>query len=216
MILIPPSEGKRAGGDGAPIEASAQTREVLRRYGRARDHAPLLGVRGAALEKALETNRRVLSAPTMPAVERYTGVLYEALDYPSMSERARAFCDANVRIVSALFGLLAPRDSIPDYKLKIEKLESWKTWKPVNSKAVEGAFVIDLLPKAHARAVHYDEGIRVEFIGPQGKALGHFGKHIKGRFVRWLCEHETMNPDDFTGFSEDGFRWNGTAFVNSF
>ena len=216
MILIPPSEGKRSGGDGAPIDAKAQTRELLRRFSKAREHAQILGVRGEALTRALEANRTILKAPTMPAIERYTGVFYEALDYQSMSERAQAYCDANVRIVSALFGLISPRDTIPEYKLKIEKLESWKIWKPANSKAVEGSFVIDVLPKAHARAVHYDEGIRVEFIGAHGKTLGHLGKHIKGRFVRWLCEHETMNPEDFTGFSEEGFEWNGTAFVNSF
>jgi uncharacterized protein len=213
MILIPPSEGKRSGGKGPTISASATTLAILRRYERAHEHhAQILGVKGAALAAAQEANRTVLESLTMPSIERYTGVVYEALGYPSMSKRGQAYCDANVRIVSALFGLLAPRDPIPDYKLAIEKLESWKTWKPILSKAVEGAFVIDLLPKAHARAIHYDEGIRVEFFGSNGKALGHLGKHIKGRFIRWLCEHETMDPHDFSGFTEDGFSWNGEAF----
>lgn len=207
MILIPPSEGKRAGGSGPAVEASKNTREILKRYRREKHPAKLLGVKGAALEAAHEANLHVLDAPTMPAIERYSGVVYDAIDYPTMSPSAQRYFDEHVRIVSAMFGLVAPKDMIPDYKLKIEKLEAFKLWKKENSSKVMGMFVIDLLPKAHARAIVYDEGIRVEFISSDGKPLGHFGKHIKGRFVRWLCEHETMDPERFSGFNEDGFRW---------
>lgn len=217
MILIPPSEGKRSGGSGPPIEASETTKLILKRYERAsKHHDQILGVKGDALAHAREANRSVLTAATMPAIERYTGVVYDALDYDTMSDDGKAFCDENVRIISALFGLVAPQDPIPDYKLKIEKLETWKTWKPIISKSVEETYVIDLLPKAHARAVHYDDGVRVEFIAQNGKALGHFGKHIKGRFIRWLCENHVTSTERFAEFREDGFTWNGEAFVGRF
>lgn len=212
IILIPPSEGKREGGNGPPAKPSKHTLEILKRYRKEKDHAKLLGVKGDALEAAHHANLIVLEAPTMPAIERYTGVVYDALDHDSLDEGAKRFCDEHLRIVSAMFGLVEPQQMIPNYKLKIEKLQAFKLWKPGISKQLEGEFVIDLLPKAHARAVAYDDGIRVEFYGTDGKSLGHFGKHIKGRFIRWLCENRVSDPDGFSGFSEEGFVWTGERF----
>lgn len=216
IVLIPPSEGKRAGGSGPVIEALPETRELLKRYrAAAKKRRAILGVKGEALEQAHAANLAILESATMSAIERYTGVVYEALDYASLDAKAKRFCDEHVRIVTSMFGLVSPLDPIPDHKLKIEKLEAWKLWKPAMSRALEGEYVIDLLPKAHARAVHYDTGIRVEFFDEHGLAMGHFGKHIKGRFVRWLCEHAVEDPARFGEFDEDGFSWDGERFVRT-
>ena len=46
-------------------------------------------------------------------------VLYDAIDPRSMSAMHRRRLDASVVIVSGLWGLVTPRDPIPDYKLKM-------------------------------------------------------------------------------------------------
>jgi len=79
----------------------------------------LLGVKGEALAGATAANRNVREAPTMPAIERYTGVLYDAIDPRSMSAVHRRRLDASAVILSGLWGLVTPRDPIPDYKLKM-------------------------------------------------------------------------------------------------
>ncbi len=103
LMLLPPSEGKAAGGTGGPWapstmvapdldERRAKAMVALARAmkGSKVARGKLLGVKGVALEAATEANREVAEAPTLPAIERYTGVLYDALAYPTTAGRRPA------------------------------------------------------------------------------------------------------------------------------
>ena len=63
----------------------------------------------------LERNAALESAPAAPAAEVYTGVLYERLRLPELPAAARR----RVLIASALWGVVAPDDRIPAYRLSI-------------------------------------------------------------------------------------------------
>jgi hypothetical protein len=52
------------------------------------------------------TESRLRDAPTMPAIDRYTGVLYDALDAGTPLADARSFASSSVVVHSALFGLV--------------------------------------------------------------------------------------------------------------
>ena len=73
------------------------------------------------------------------------------------------------------------------------------------------------MPQAHRKA--YKPGanvINIDFmIIKKGKktAAGHFGKSVKGKFIRYVCENQITNIDDFSGFSYDGFQWDGNYFI---
>jgi hypothetical protein len=54
-----------------------------------------------------------------PAIAVYSGVLYKALDYPSLTASAKARCEKSVVIISAKYGALSPSDRIEFYKEKI-------------------------------------------------------------------------------------------------
>ena len=54
-----------------------------------------------------------------PAIAVYSGVLYKALDYPTLSASAKARCEKSVVIISAKYGALSPSDRIEFYKEKI-------------------------------------------------------------------------------------------------
>lgn len=220
IILIPPSEGKKSGGTHAPLKkVSKDVHAVIDQWAgiSAAEWGKLLGVKDKALARALEVNRALLTSKTLPAIERYTGVVYSAIDYASLKELARKYFDEHVRIVSAVFGLVKPRDVIPDYKCKINHFGADKHWRKVCKSTFSGAFVIDLLPQAHQKAVDYADGVAVGFSwikGGRKMPAGHQGKHIKGRFIRWLCEQQCADPRLFKNFSEEGYRWNGKEFVN--
>jgi cytoplasmic iron level regulating protein YaaA (DUF328/UPF0246 family) len=218
FVLIPPSEGKQPGGDRPPLtDIAAPARSMIERlqsYGG--DLERLYGVKGPALIKAVRINQGILKSPTCPAIERYTGVVYKAIDYPSLDAKAKQFFNSHARIVSAVFGLLAPLDLIADYKLKIDKLEAQVFWNNILTPRVRGIFCVNLLPQAHRRAVSPDKNLSIDFTFKKGNkslAAGHHGKHIKGRFVRWLCEYQVTGPDRFEEFQEDGFRWTGAGFI---
>jgi cytoplasmic iron level regulating protein YaaA (DUF328/UPF0246 family) len=217
-ILIPPSEGKEKGGTFPSIKKTSKdfgfiVKQLLDLDG---GNEKLLGVKAKALEEAIEANKSILKTKTMPAIERYKGVVYKGLDYPSLDQKAKNFFDKHVRIVSAVFGLVNPTSLIPDYKLKIDKLGADKYWRSINQKILGNSFVVDLLPQAHKKAVEFDSGTSIDFVIKRNNKkipAGHNGKFIKGRFVRFLCENQITDPTKMHKFNEDGFTWNKTCFL---
>lgn len=102
LILLPPSEGKSRPAPGAPLDLEALAFP-----------AALNAVR-ARLVRALARTQPLAAAPTAPAAELYTGVLYGRLELPGIAH------DDRVLIASGLWGLLRPSDRIPHYKLPLD------------------------------------------------------------------------------------------------
>ncbi|MEA2579276.1 MAG: uncharacterized protein QOE83_168 [Actinomycetota bacterium] len=235
LILLPPSEGKAGGGSGPPwspgslsLELDAQRERVLTALGAAMRGAEaarskLLGVKGTALAAATAANRAARSAPTLPAIERYTGVLYDALDHRSLTATDRRRLNASVLIISGLWGAVAPADPISDYKLKmgvalprLGKLSSW--WRDDLSAAVAeraGKRTIwNLLPNEHAAAWAAPQGreqTTLRFLERRAdgslSAVSHWNKYLKGALVRYLLANPAAGPDDLRKWKHpSGFR----------
>jgi len=209
VLLLPPSEGKAPGGSepgwdpasgrfGAELERSR--RSVARALARAKGgDARLLGVKGEALERAMQANRRLIGAPCLPAVDRFTGVVWDHFDVRGLPVAARERAMASVLVVSALAGVVALDDPLPDHRLKLSAslapLGRVATfWKPtittVLGEHLRDALVIDLLPGEHAAAWIPDPGrmthLRVRLVGRDGQTAGHFAKAAKGRLAASL------------------------------
>lgn len=239
LILLPPSEGKAPGGDGDPwapgtmaVDLDRRRERVMAGLGRAMRQnqaarAKLLGVKGTALAAATAADRAIRTAPTRPAIERYTGVLYEALDLRSLTAVQRRRLDGSVLILSGLWGAVAPADPIPDYRLKmgvslpgLGKLSTM--WRPDLSarlaERAEGRRVWNLLPNEHAAAWQAPEGLAqytVRFLErrPDGSltAVSHWNKFLKGALVRFLLARPGAGPDDLTGWDHpSGFRYDAS------
>lgn len=224
LVLLPPSEGKSASLGASPSFASAcpeyarDVRPVLKRLRglKGDERIKCYGVSTAEKARAAHAlNLAALDAPGMPAIERYTGVVYEHLDYAGL--RDPAYARERLLIVSGLFGLLPAGAPIPDYKLP---MSPWlaKHWRAINSARLaaraDGALVVSLLPGAHAKALDFAPLITIDFKLQGGKAsAGHFGKAIKGKFVRFLMENKVKDLSGIAKFNEDGYKFNGQHFV---
>lgn len=170
---------------------------------------------------ALGPDHAVHDGPTRPAFDRYAGVLYRELDPATITGPARRRLNANTLVVSGLWGLVAPKDPIPDYKLKMSasvpplgKLSTW--WRPAITEALGdragGAVVWDLLPNEHAAAIDWT-GIRprqrvtVTFLDRCGRTVSHWNKLLKGSIVRWLAETGEHDPLALVDFDHpQGYR----------
>ena len=88
------------------------------------------------------------------------------------------------------------------------------------NKALKNEDIIyDLLPQVYRKAYTPNTNtiqieFRVEGKG-QTKAAGHFGKAVKGKFIRFLAENNITNIKDFKDFEYDGFKWNGECFIKT-
>jgi len=210
LIILPPSETKRDGGDPArPLSLDAlsfpsliaQRRRALgamRRLARNRGAATALRL-GPTQARELERNKQLESGPTMPAMERFDGVLYEGLDVSALPPTARAFAHDHVVIASALFGLVRPDDPIPAYRLSPDSRLPATPLKALWSKplaavlAAQPGMILDLRSEAYvalgpAPAREESWYLRVVTEGDDGRrrALNHFNKKGKGEFVRAL------------------------------
>jgi cytoplasmic iron level regulating protein YaaA (DUF328/UPF0246 family) len=216
MILLPPSEGKAAGGDGSPLNFDLLSfgplnhtrvriaKSLAQLSQRPRVAKKLMGVKGTALEKAMADNACLVEAPTLPAVERYSGVMYDSIDYQSLDRDAREAFDRTVIIMSGLFGMIRPLDMIPAYKLKmgaplLRRRTCASIWKPLISKslasAAENDVIWDLLPIEHSAAWHpsivpYKTRFKIKFVESTAdgrtKTVSHLSKALKGELVRHL------------------------------
>lgn len=159
--------------------------------------------------------------PTRPAIERYSGVLYRQLDVATLSAEHRRRLYRNVVIISGLWGAVAPRDPIPDYRFKmgarcepLGRMSSW--WRPHLTEAlkprVRGAVVWDLLPVEHSAAVDWDRltpsrRVTIRFLDSRGNTVSHWNKLLKGSIVRWLSETGATDPGALADFHHpQGYR----------
>lgn len=209
LILLPPSETKRSGGVGISIDKSAIIWAAL---DPARDRLiaeiskicsdPALAKKvfklGPKSVGDLEANKQLMSAPTMAAIERYAGVVYDAIDYPTLSEVAKQRVQERLFIQSALFGLLPATEQIPYYRFsastKLPGLNLRELWIDAH-KAVWPRLtrpILDMRSKAYAEINPIPgnlESYSVDVFDQSGRALNHFNKKAKGLLVKSALEN---------------------------
>jgi cytoplasmic iron level regulating protein YaaA (DUF328/UPF0246 family) len=156
-------------------------------------------------------NAALRRAPVLPAVERYTGVVYDAIGVGSLSGRARTWLEEHVLIGSALFGLLAPQDPIPAYRLSgssaLPGLPLKRHWaEPVRrALARERDWMLDGRSAGYAALGAPPAGSAVLHVedAESGRALNHFNKHAKGDLARRLAMSgpDIRSRDDLLGWA---------------
>lgn len=212
LILLPPSETKRDGGDGAPLDVSGLAFATLAPQRRAlvralRSLAKDTDASVAALKLGrtqlfeVERNRVLTASGTMPVIDRYTGVLYDALDAGTLSGEARSFAHQHVVVHSALLGPVAALDRVPAYRMshdsRLPELSLKKHWANHIERELAplGGVLLDLRSEAYTAlgTLPVREGsayLRVLSEGADGhkRALNHFNKKAKGEFTRAVLE----------------------------
>ena len=124
----------------------------------------------------------------------------------------------HIMIFSGLFGMTPPLTLIPDYKLKMNVLSLQYHWSPILTERLDKEdLIFDLLPQVYRKAYKPSKNsIQIEFkVEGKGntRSAGHYGKAVKGKFIRFLAINQINNIKDFKDFEYDGFKWNGTYFV---
>jgi len=219
IVLLPPSETKRAGGDGPPLAlrrlgwpelGPLRTELVDELVGLAADPPECRRALGLspAQDAEIERNSVLRSAPTLPALLRYTGVLYDALDFISLRGPAAVRARARLAVGSALFGLLRAEDLIPAYRLSAgSKLPGrprlaarWRpVLEPVLAEASRRELVVDLRSGAYVGLARCKEAVRVDVLAEhrdgRRTTVSHFNKAHKGRLARALAT-ATTDPGD--------------------
>ena len=208
LVLLPPSEGKASGTDGPPLDlASLSFPDLNATRTKVLTHLVRAATRQRrALQKALQLSdkqlaeldkdRDLLTAPTLPTLELYTGIVYDNLSYATLAAKARRRADQSLVVASALFGLLRPTDRVPPYRLSgattLPGLGGLApVWRPALEKQLsQEEFVVDLRSGAYANLARVPGAVQVRVLREEGgkrTVVSHDNKWTKGRLARALC-----------------------------
>ena len=153
-------------------------------------------------------NRDIVHELTMKAIERYTGVAFEHLDYKNLNNISQTYIDNNVILCSNLFGFLRADDKIPEYRLKqgasIDDLKPEKLYKGKSylmDEYIDDEDILDL------RAGFYDKFYKptkpyttLKFI-KEGKVISHWAKAYRGIVLRKIAKAKIENLEEFMNLS---------------
>jgi uncharacterized protein len=219
LVLLPPSETKRDGGDRPPLHLESLSFPALTPLREALvDEVVALADDVPASRRALKIsptldgeiarNAALRTAPTLPAIARYTGVLYDALDFGSLRGAAAERALTRLVVGSALFGLLRADDSVPGYRLSATSaLPGGETlaarWQsllvPELERLAAGELIVDLRSGSYMSLGRLPGAVRVDVVNERAdgtrSVVSHFNKAHKGRLARVLAGSRSEPAD---------------------
>lgn len=220
LVLLPPSETKRAGGDGPPLDPTALSYDaelgavrkelVDELVALAADRPAARAALGVSQRQDAEIDRNAVlrEAPTMPALDRYTGVLYDALAPDTFTRATRDRARSRLAVCSALFGLLGADDPVPAYRLSAgSKLPGSGTlasrWRPaldpLLARIADGELVVDLRSGGYAALGAVPGAVTVNVLAERSdgtrSVVSHHNKAHKGGLARLLATSRAEPTD---------------------
>lgn len=223
LILLPPSEGKNREAAGPPVDLSElafaehlsgqreRLLDVLAKQATISRKRALaaLGIPESQAED-VDRNGGLRRAPTAPAAEIYTGVLYERLGFDSLSAAARGRAQQHILIASALWGFLRPGDAIPYYRLsataKLPRIGGLAAfWRSALAEAMRAAEldqpdlpILDMRSGGYAaawkprEAAIYSVRPLTEYLDGSRKPVSHWAKATRGEVARQLLQARSL------------------------
>jgi uncharacterized protein len=206
IFLLPPSETKEPGGKKMAKVLSFKeldkTRKVLQQALLDICKTPSLAAKALKLGPKqlgeIEVNLELTNPKCLPALDRYTGTLYDALKEGGITAAMRKRASKTVFIQSSLFGLISTADEIPNYRMsagsKLPGLNLKKLWQEAHGAVwskLSKDIVIDMRSNSYAELAPTPGAIScytldVVLEDKKGKRtrLNHFNKQAKGQFLR--------------------------------
>jgi len=211
-ILFSPSEGKNSGGNEKQKElfgALNARKEILDTYNNivmSNDEAKIKQLFGfKKFSECASYINDIYHSPLMSAIERYSGVAYDYLQYNTLTPEAQIFLKENTLIFSNLYGPILGGDTIANYKVKqgntIGDISPEKFYKERFS------YQVDLFLTSHdildLRAGYYEKFYKItkpyttlKFL-KNGKTVSHWAKAYRGIVLREIAKAGIDTMDDF-------------------
>ena len=215
-ILLAPSETKKSGGtlsfrlENLLFEELLPHRtKLLHTYINVLqkgDMAALSKMFGLKKEADILMHKKdIIHQLTMKAIQRYTGVAFDHLDYGSLDAKAQHYIDSHVILFSNLFGPIRASDLIPEYRLKqgeaVGDIKVEKFYHEHSAKLMEAYLADDEI--LDLRAGFYDKFYTptkpyttLKFL-KDGKVVSHWAKAYRGIVLREIAKSGIHTIKDF-------------------
>ncbi|MCH2101569.1 MAG: peroxide stress protein YaaA [Planctomycetes bacterium] len=168
------------------------------------------------------------SNPRCAAAMCFRGDVYQGFEAWTMDKRALGWAQDHVRILSGLYGLLRPLDTIQPYRLEMGTRlptdagkDLYTFWGKRLSRALKQDMeaaradtLINLASDEYSKAAQLKElgfdVLDVKFLQKQGgeqKLISIFAKRARGLMARWMADNRPRTVSELSKFNLEGYRF---------
>ena len=157
------------------------------------------------------------------AVEMFDGEVYRGLAIDTLADEFSEVLSDRLRILSGLYGILAPNDLVSPYrlemktKLPVKKAENlYQFWGEKVAKHLkqDTEYLVNLASDEYSKVVlpfwDKDKVITPVFMEEnegKPKVVMMYAKNARGKMARFIIEQGIENLSDIQGFDLDGYRF---------
>lgn len=150
-----------------------------------------------------------------PAIDLYSGVVYQFLEFRTLPESAQKRGDTEIFIFSDLFGVLRPSDLIPVHPKKTQiftKSSEWSDLLPKLLDPLEKKLIVDCRSSTYLGFWKPNPAITVSIrvfqeIEGQRSVITHMSKKYRGELTRLLLQNQApKNPGELLAIAETSFK----------
>jgi hypothetical protein len=208
---------------------TAEIQKVLKKKS-VRDLEQLMSLSNALATLNFERNQHLEANPseeeTRPALFAFDGDVYKGLDALTLNGNQLESAKDRIRILSGLYGILRPFDSIQPYRLemgtKMEVADAkslYEHWRKnltsyLENELSNNEIIVNLASKEYSKAIDLKtfsgRVIHPEFKDYKNgklKIISFYAKRMRGVMARFLLETPDNDLSVFEHFESDGYRF---------
>jgi len=215
IFLLPPSEWKNSENKYNSEELSFEFEKPLEISVKVDEKD--LKCKWDRFSEGVELNENIKKSKTIEAINRYSWVMYNAINYSEMNDIWKKYFENNFLILSGMYWIVKPLDKIGNYKLPIDSKWLFDFWgeKIVKKTAeLKPDFIVNLLPISYSkllwlakcrRHIHkrdflldaWIKIVNINFLKENWDKVSHWVKKIKGEWIKNICENNITNYKKF-------------------
>ena len=206
-ILLAPSEAKNHGGDNLfnsshLIFKNLNREELIDRYNSivlSDNREKISKIFGLKKDSDIELYiKNIYSSKTLKAIDRYSGVAFDYLDYSSLDDKSQEYIYKNLLIFSNLFGVVRANDLILDYRLKqgemVDGIKTDKFYKDSLSNLLneycKDEEILNLSANYYNKFYKPNKRYTTVKFLKNGKVVSHWAKAYRGTLLRFLAQNK--------------------------
>lgn len=150
------------------------------------------------------------------AIECYKGVVYEQIRYKSYNKDQQKYLNSNLRLLSAMYGILEPTSTIWPYRLdmakKINDVNLYHYWQNlIDDYFRDDDYIINLASKEFSKMINLkkDNLIHIHFLEEQAdhslKVISYNAKKARGTMANKIIENLMEDLNDIKEYQIDGY-----------
>lgn len=157
------------------------------------------------------------------AIYAYTGHVYDKLDARTLDAAALNYLDSHLRILSALYGVLRPTDSMKEYRLDMNSRlipNLYDYWKEKVTQVVVEELKRHENVLINLASMEYFKMLNIKDLQPTVRVItpvfqqekngrlvtgSMYAKQARGAMLRFMCTYQIEDPEHLKAFSDEGY-----------